>query len=202
MGIWINNRLDWKTHLTKIIAKLKTKICILQKGKSLLTTHAKKILYFAQVQSILTYGLVIWGNMISSTQLSNLQKLQDKSVQLISPYTDLQQIYKKQKILQVHQLVTLENIKLWYKHTRKLLPTKLQENMSLDHLNTTLTKTHHYNTHQKTTANLPLAKNKYYKSSFLSQGLSSFQKSPDDVKNACTITACMKIAKRHLLTKS
>ena len=64
LGLWIDRRLKWNTHLSKITSKLKTKLCMLQKGKNLLTTHAKKILYFAQFQSVLTYGLVIWGNMV------------------------------------------------------------------------------------------------------------------------------------------
>ena len=202
LGIWIDNRLDWKTHLSKITAKIKTKICMLQKGKMLLTTHAKKILYFAQVQSIITYGLVIWGNMLSSAQLNQLQKLQDKSVQLISPHSKLYEIYRQHKILQVHQLVTLENIKLWYKHTKKLLPKKLQENMSLDHLNSSLQKSHQYNTRHKTTANLPLAKSRHYKSSFLSKGLHSFLNCTDSVKYAPTLPVCTKIAKKFLLNNS
>ena len=90
LGIWIDKKLDWKTHLTKIMAEIKTKICMLQKGKALLTT----------------------------------QRLQDKLVQLISPYTDLPRIYKQHNILQVHQLITLENIKLWHKHTRETVTNK------------------------------------------------------------------------------
>ena len=155
---------------------------MLHKGKTLLTTHAKKILYFAQFQSILTYGLVIWGNMISTTQLNQLQQLQDKAVKLISLHTDLQKIYDQHQILQIRNLVTLENMKLWYKHKHNLLPPKLQENMTLDHRNATLKKTHHYNTRQKSTANLPLAKSRYYKTSFLSNGLSCFQNCSDAVK--------------------
>ena len=73
LGLWIDSRLSWRTHLAKITAKLKTKLCMLQKGKNLQTTHAKKILYFAQFQSVITYGLVIWGNMVSNTQLNQLQ---------------------------------------------------------------------------------------------------------------------------------
>ena len=201
LGIWIDNKLDWRTHITKLTSRLKTKLCMLQRGKSLLTTHAKKILYFAQIQSIITYGLVIWGNMITSTQMNNLQKLQDRSVQLISPHTPLPRIYEQHQILNLQQLVTLENIKLWYKHKHNQLPTKLQYNMSLDHKNASLAKNHHYNTRQKSTSNLPLAKNKHYKSSFLSQGLRTFQTTSNEVQNACTIKSCTKIAKLLLLNR-
>ena len=202
LGMWIDNRLSWKTHLAKITAKLKTKLCMLQKGKNLLTTHAKKILYFAQFQSVITYGLVIWGNMVSNTHMNQLQRLQDKAVKLIAPHHNLSQIYEQHRILQVQQLITLENIKMWYKHKHNLLPSKLQENMGLDHKNTTLKKTHHYNTRQKATVNLPLAKTKHYKTSFFSCGLSSFQKVPDPVKNARNISVCTKTAKCLLLSKS
>ena len=82
LGLWIDNQLNWKTHISKIETTLKTKLCMLQRGKNLLTTHAKKILYFAQIQSHLQYGLSIWGNMSPRYQLRRLQKLQNRGVQI------------------------------------------------------------------------------------------------------------------------
>ena len=74
LGTWIDDELKWNKHVNKIILKLKSKIHMLYKGKNLLSCHAKRLVYFAQVQSHLTYGLVCWGNMLNETQLSRLKK--------------------------------------------------------------------------------------------------------------------------------
>ena len=178
LGIWIDQHLTWRTHLSKITNRIKTKLCMLQRGKHILTAHAKKILYFAQIQSILTYGLVIWGNMITESQLSHLQKLQDKCVQLISPRRNTNNIYEEHKILNLKELLLLENVKTWYKHKTKILPMQLYGNMSNDAHHLSLFKTHKYDTRNKEIINMPLAKNKRYKTSFLSKGLLDFINCP------------------------
>ena len=55
LGLWVDDQLRWLEHVNKLILRLKTKIHLLQKGKNILTTHAMRILYFAQIQSHLTY---------------------------------------------------------------------------------------------------------------------------------------------------
>ena len=88
LGLWIDNKLKWSEHVCKLLLKLHARKSLLMRGKNLLTTHAKKILYFAQIQSNLTYGLLIWGPMISSEELRKLEKLQDKCMKLIDPPTE------------------------------------------------------------------------------------------------------------------
>ena len=132
LGIWIDQHLTWRTHLRKITNRIKTKLCMLQRGKNILTSYAKKILYFAQIQSILIYGLVIWGNMITETQLNHLQKLQDRCVQLISPRRNTRNIYEEYRILNLRELLLVENVKTWYKHKTRILPAQLHANMSQD----------------------------------------------------------------------
>ena len=146
LGLWIDDNLTWDTHFKKLETRIKTKICMLQRGKNMLTVHAKKILYFAQIHSLLTYGLVIWGNMLSQTNKTRLQKIQDKAVQLIAPHKKLPEVYHDHRILTIDQSVQLENIKIWYKHQNNLLPVKLQENMCTDHRRESTRKSHRYNT--------------------------------------------------------
>ena len=56
----------------------------------------KKILYYAQIYSHLSYGLVIWGNMISNTNMDSIQKLQNKCIKKINTREkQVQKILKK-----------------------------------------------------------------------------------------------------------
>ena len=199
LGMWVDDKLSWKTHIDKLETRLKTKLCMLRRGQNLLTTHAKKVLYFAQIHSLLTYGLVIWGSMTNAANIKRLQKIQDKGVQLIANHRPLDDIYKDYKILKIDQLIKLENIKIWFKHHNNLLPTILSHNMKTDHTKRSLEKLHKYNTHNKGIPNLPNISTKKYKDSFLAQGLRDYQLTTQNIKDARNVRHCASLAKQQLL---
>ena len=76
LGLTIDDKLNWDSHLNKMMLKIRSRTGLLRKGKNLLTKHAKKILYYAQIHSILQYELVVWGPLSSKGNLSKLQKVQ------------------------------------------------------------------------------------------------------------------------------
>ena len=137
--------------------------------------------------------------MITETQLKHLQKLQDKCVQLISPQRNTKNIYEENRILNLRELLRLENVKTWYKHKTRILPTQLHANMSNDAHHLSLVKTHKYDTRNKGIINMPLAKNKCYKTSFLSKGLLDFINCPTEIKNASNLKICCRLLKKDLL---
>ena len=71
---------------------------MLNKGKYLLSTHAKKMVYFAQIHNNLLYGILMWGNMIQKSDLSKLQKLQNRCVQTIHPNLAIEDLQKSRNI--------------------------------------------------------------------------------------------------------
>ena len=64
LGVYIDEKLNWTEHAKQLQLKLKSRYCLLNKGKYLLSTHAKKMVYFVQIYSNLLYGILMWGNMI------------------------------------------------------------------------------------------------------------------------------------------
>ena len=84
LGIWLDRKLSWQEHITMVGQKVCRNLNLLRLGKNFLDVHLKRLIYFAQIQSHLVYGLSIWGNMSSSKALHRLQKLQNKSVSLIN----------------------------------------------------------------------------------------------------------------------
>ena len=84
LGVWIDTKLNWTINLNKLYIKLNQSIGLIRKGKNFLDINSLRILYFAQFQSHLNYGLSVWGNMISSTSLNKLQRLQNTCVNLLS----------------------------------------------------------------------------------------------------------------------
>ena len=85
LGVWIDDSLNWNQHLEHIKNRLKYRLCMIRRGINMLTTHAKKILYHAQIESVLTYGLGTWGYLLNRNQVKTLQVLQNQAIRVIEP---------------------------------------------------------------------------------------------------------------------
>ena len=72
LGTWLDDKLSWDTHVSKLMAKLKCGIGMLQRSKTLLNSSAKRLLYFGQIHSNLCYCLGVWGSMLSKKQKKTL----------------------------------------------------------------------------------------------------------------------------------
>ena len=198
LGMWIDDSLTWNEHITKVILKLKSRVNLLKMGQHFLSKHALKVLYFAQLHSVLTYGIVMWGSLASQANLNKLQKIQNTCIRIIDKpgCTTLKSSYKNNKILDVSQTIDMELTKLWHKYQLNLLPPKLKVVMSTDHKDKCLVKTHSYETRQKNLINLPLAKHSRYQKSFLVEGLRLYNQLSQDLlrinkyKMFCTKLKC------------
>ena len=78
-----------------MINKVKVRIGLLRRGLNFLTTHAKKILFFAQIQNVLMYGIGAWGNMITQTQQNCIQRAPNQGIRLIEKCTNIDEVQKK-----------------------------------------------------------------------------------------------------------
>ena len=183
-----------------MINKVKVRMGLLRRGLNFLTTHAKKILFFAQIQNVLMYGIGAWGNMITQTQQNCLQRAQNQGIRLIEKCTNIDEIQKKHKILSINNLTKLENYKLWYQEQNNTLPRNLLRLMREDHKQHELNKTHGYATRNKNQMNLPVANNGIYCSCFLFKGLQDYQLLPGEIKAEKTEKSFMLKCKTNLLT--
>ena len=145
LGVQINDHLKWDQHITKLILKVKRNRHLLQNRKNLFSIHAKKLVYFAHIQSHITYSLLVWGNLVSTTQLSKLQAEQTKCLKLIHKNWNRSTL----QILSVHDLLKLENAKFGYKLANGLLPSAIVNCTETDSYGKSLVKRHVYNTRKK-----------------------------------------------------
>ena len=122
LGTWIDDKLTWKTHISKLIWKMKCGLGMLQRSNLHLTSIAKKSLYYGQVHSHLNYAISVWGPMLDIKSLKKLASLQKKCVLLVDIKINRKVVCEKLRILMIQQLISLEQCKLGYKLCHSLLP--------------------------------------------------------------------------------
>jgi len=79
LGTTIDNTLPWKQHIDTITPKL-NKACYIIRSKLYLSKDALKKVYYAFFHSVMSYGLIFWGN---STNSKCVFKLQKRAVRII-----------------------------------------------------------------------------------------------------------------------
>ena len=74
LGVWIDDKLSWNTHVNKVLLKVKWNLHLLRNCRNMLNIQTKRIIYFAHIQSHLIYCISIWGNLVGKGTLQKLQK--------------------------------------------------------------------------------------------------------------------------------
>ena len=193
LGMWIDQNLNWNEHLSKLRTKVKRNLTLLKIGQKHLNTHTKKMLYYAQIYSHLSYGLILWGNMVSNTQLTTIQKLQNQAIRLVdSSQQNIECSYKNLGIMKLYEAIKMENCKMMHKLEHHNLPGKLPLLFLSDNKGKSLQKTHKYNTRTKNIPKLPKTQTKLYSNSFLTKCITDYQTIPKEIRE---------IPNRKLFTK-
>jgi hypothetical protein len=74
LGILINNNLSWKLHIESIKTKPNSACYTMRTVRSLVSTNTLKIICHSYFHSIMTYGLLFWGNSPHSIKIFRIQK--------------------------------------------------------------------------------------------------------------------------------
>ena len=183
LGVWLDDELKWDMHINKLVSKLKCGIGMLQCSKNLLSNKAKRLLYFGQIHSNLNYSICVWDSMLHSSMIQKLTKVENTAVKLIDPKVDVDELYRKHKILQFADMVRVEQCKMGYKLCHGLLPKALVVNRVKDHQNQNLVKSHKYPTWNKAIPNLPNGLGNKYMSGFLFNSIKLYSALDNRLKN-------------------
>lgn len=126
LGVYLDNKLSWAQHIEYISVKLSRVIYLLRQLMNCVPEKYVRTSYFSFFQSILTYGIILWGN---SSSVHDILILQKKAMRVISGAT-----YKAhcKPLFRELKIMTVINLYIYYVllYTKKKLPeTKRRENV-------------------------------------------------------------------------
>jgi hypothetical protein len=75
LGLIIDDNLSWKTHIGYLLSKLNSACFAIRTVKSVKSQDALRMIYFSYVHSIITYGIILWGNSPYSKKIFRIKKI-------------------------------------------------------------------------------------------------------------------------------
>ena len=162
LGVILDDKLEWTAHGSHFLTKMKQNLGLMKRGKSLLSKHGLKTLYYAHIYSHMSYCILIWGSMLNSTLLTKIRSQQNCCMRTLDKNISPPLSYNKYKILPIDKVIDLELCKLGYKLNHNMLPVSLLSSLKGDAVGKSMEKTHDYNTRYKLELNHPKATGKNY----------------------------------------
>ena len=74
LGLMIESSLSWKNRIDVLISKLNKECYAVMSVKLLMSSEVLRMIYFAYVHSIISYGMVFWWNYSHSKIIFKIQK--------------------------------------------------------------------------------------------------------------------------------
>jgi len=74
LGLTLDSTLSWKPHIDQLISKLNSACYVIRSLKSFTPLETLRMIYFSSVHSIISYGIIFWGNSNHSNTIFKLQK--------------------------------------------------------------------------------------------------------------------------------
>ena len=129
-----------------------------------------------------------------------LIKIQNKCVSQINPAVYIADVYSTQHLLNLHQIIRLEQLKLGYKVCNHMLPPRVSKEMLTDQNLKSIVKTHTYETRKKNIPNRPNTRHQLYMSSLLYQAPLAYGNLPDKLRSIENYHRFVKECKQYLIS--
>lgn len=104
LGVTVDNNLKWYNHIEELNNKLKSVIYSMNVLKKHVNLDVLKIIYFSNFQSLLSYGIIFWGNSQHVNRVFVIQKLVLRIMMGMGYRESCRGMFKANNILTVHGL--------------------------------------------------------------------------------------------------
>jgi hypothetical protein len=140
LGFMLDSQLNWKDHVRYVASKINTYNFMLYKIKRYVSVNTAKTVYFSYIQSLIQYGIVLWGNSTNSIRIFRTQKNAIRILSGVTRRTSCRQLFKELGILTL-PCIYIFQLLLYIKES--------------GHLLTSGNDLHNYNTRAKSDLRLP-----------------------------------------------
>ena len=139
LGITINNKLNWNSHINKVTNKISKTVGILNKLRSFLPSYVLQTIYNTLILPHLIYGILAWGRHTNA-----IHKIQKRAIRIIaaSKYNaHTEPLFKQLNLLKACDICKLQELKFYHKLINRQLPKYFecfvyQTNLDLHNYNT------------------------------------------------------------------
>jgi len=168
LGLVIANSLSWKDHITQLIPKLSKACYALRSIRPFMSQDALKTVYHSYLHSLISYGIIFWGNSSHSPHIFQLQK---KAVRIVTgsrPRDLCRELFKHLRILPLQSQYILN------------LLTFVVDNKNLFYVNSEIQS---INTRQNFNLQQPQVNLILYQKGVYYSGIKVFNNLPPNIKN-------------------
>lgn len=99
LGVVLDNRLNWAAHIDYICDRLAKSLYLLRELRKCGTYEMCRTAYFANFQSVLLYGILLWGNASDAVRVFILQKKAMRIMHEMGSRDSCRTVFKKYGIL-------------------------------------------------------------------------------------------------------
>ncbi|GFG29899.1 hypothetical protein Cfor_02255, partial [Coptotermes formosanus] len=167
LGLIIDDTLSWRQHIDQIISKISTACYALRNIKHVVPLDTLKVIYFAHIHSIISYGIILWG---CSSYAKKVFLLQKKIIRIITntkPRDSCREIFKNMEIMTLYSQY-IYSLTLYTINNKYLFNTN--------------NEIHKYRTRYNNNLHLPIVNlSKFHKGAYIS-GVKVFNHLPQYIK--------------------
>jgi hypothetical protein len=99
LGLIIDSTLSWKYHITGLTSKLNKACYAIRAIKPFMSLEVMKMIYYSYVHSVISYGLIFWGNCHFSDSIFKIKKRIIRVITNTGRRDSCHELYKKLQIL-------------------------------------------------------------------------------------------------------
>ncbi|CAH2211370.1 jg21981 [Pararge aegeria aegeria] len=110
LGITLDSKLQWGPHVNNLSNRLSSAAYAVKKIRHMTDVETARLVYFSYFHSIMSYGILLWGNAADISTIFVLQKRAVRSIYKMGPRESLRDKFKDFKIMTVYSQYIFENL--------------------------------------------------------------------------------------------
>jgi hypothetical protein len=102
LGIALDSTLAWKQQIEHVLAKMSSACYALRNIKHVVSQEMLRMVYFANVHSVMSYGIMLWGNSSHAKKVFPLQKKCIRILANVNPKASCRLLFRKLNIMTLY----------------------------------------------------------------------------------------------------